>query len=87
MKQRFTEEQIIKIIQEAKGGLTVKSLCRKYAIAEATYYRWKNKFDGLTLSEARRLKTLEQENKQLKRLVAEQALDIVALKDVVSKKW
>ena len=87
MKKRFTQEQIIKILQEAKDGLTVKALCRKYAMAEATYYRWKNKFDGLTLSEARRLKTLETENKQLKRLVAEQALDIVALKDVVSKKW
>lgn len=87
MKQRFTEEQIIKILQEPKEGLTVEALCRKYAIASATYYRWKNKFDGLTLSEARRLKTLESENKQLKRLVAEQALDIVALKDVVSKKW
>ena len=87
MKQRFTEEQIIKIIQEAQGGLTVKSVGRQYAIASVTYYRWKNKFDGLTLSEAKRLKTLETENKQLKQLVAEQALAIVALKDVVSKKW
>jgi len=87
MKQRFTEEQIIKILQETKEELTVEALCRKYAIASATYYRCKNKFDGLTLSEARRLKTLESENKQLKRLIAEQALDIVALKDVVSKKW
>ena len=87
MKKRFTEEQIIKIIQEAKGGLTVEALCRKCAIAPATYYRWKNKFDGLALSEARRLKTLETENKQLKRLVVEQALDMVALKDVVGKKW
>lgn len=87
MKKRFTEDQIIKILQEAKEGLTLEALCRKYAIAQATYYRWKNKFDGLTLCEARRLKTLETENKQLKQLVAEQALDIVALKDVVSKKW
>ena len=87
MKQRFTEEQIIKIIQEAKGGLTVKSVFRQYAIAQGTYYRWRNKFDGLTLSEGRRLKTLETENKKLQRLFAEQDLDIVALKDVVSKKW
>ena len=87
MKKRFTQEQIIKIIQEAQAGLSVKALCRKYAIASATYYRWKNRFEGLTLSEARKLQTLEQENKQLKRLVAEQALDLVALKDVVTKKW
>lgn len=87
MKKRFKEEQIIKILQEAKEGLTLEALCRKYAIAPSTFYRWKNKFDDLTLSEARRLKTLETENRQLKQLVAEQALDIVALKDVVSKKW
>ena len=64
MKQRFTEAQLIKLLQEAKGGLRVKAVCRKYAIASATYYRWKNKFDGLTLSAARRLKTLEIEHKQ-----------------------
>lgn len=87
MKKRFTEEQIIKILQEIKTGLSIKMICRKYAIAPSTYYRWKDKFDGLTISEARRLKILETENKQLKRLVAEQALDIVALKDVVTKKW
>ena len=86
MKKRFSEEQIIKIIQESAGGLTVESLCRKYAIASATYYRWKARFSGITLLEARKLKTLESENKQLKRLVAEQALDIVALKDIVTKK-
>ena len=83
-EKRFTEEQIIKMLQEAECGLTVQALCRKYAIASATYYRWKTRFSGLTLSEARKLKTLEQENKQLKRLVAEQALAIVALKDIVT---
>ena len=87
MKKRFTQEQIIKIIQEAQAGLSVKALCRNDAIASATYYRWKNRFEGLTLSEARKLQTLEQENKQLKRLGAEQALDLVALKDVVTRKW
>ena len=79
MKERFTEEQIIKMLQEAKCVLTVQALWGKYAIGSATYYRWKTRFSGITLSEARKLKTLEQENKQLKRLVAEQALDIVAL--------
>ena len=87
MKQRFTEEQIIKILEEARGGLTVALLCRKHAIAPATYYKWKAKFNGMTIADARRLKVLEKENSKLKRLVAEYALDITALKDVVSKKW
>jgi len=87
MKRRFTEEQIIKILQEGQGAITVDALCRSYAIAPATYYTWKNKFNGMTVTEARRLKVLESENTKLKRLVAEYALDIVALKDVVSKKW
>lgn len=87
MKKRFTEEQIIKILEEGRSGLAVGALCRKYAISPATYYNWKNKFNGLTISEAKRLKALATENTQLKRLVAEQALDIIALKDVVTKKW
>ena len=87
MKRRFTEEQIINILQEGQGAITVGALCRSYAIAPATYYKWKNKFNGMTVTEARRLKVLESENTKLKRLVAEYALDIVALKDVVSKKW
>ena len=86
MKKRCTEEQIIKMLQEAECGLTLQALCRKYAIASATYYRWKTRFSAMNLSEARKLKTLEAENKQVKRLVAEQALDIVALKDIVTKK-
>ena len=85
MKKRFTEEQIIKMLQEAECGLTLQALCRKYAIASATYYRWKIRFSGITLSGARKLETLEAENKRLRRLVAEQALDIVALKDIVTK--
>ena len=87
MKQRFTEEQIIKILEEARGGLKVALLCRKHAIAPATYYKWKAKFNGMTAEEAQRLRALERENSKLKRLVAEYALDIAALKDVVSKKW
>ena len=87
MKARFSEEQIIKILATSSEGLTVEAICRKYGIAAATYYRWKTKYDGLRVSEAKRLKSLESENRRLKRLVAEYALAIVALKDVVSKKW
>lgn len=87
MKKRFTEEQIIKILEEGKSGIKVEELCRKYGIAQPTYYSWKAKFGGMTTSEAQRLKALEAENAKLKRLVAEQALDIVAMKDVLSKKW
>ncbi len=88
MKQsRFTEEQIIQIINEGAAGMKVDELCRKYGISKPTFYQWKAKFWGMTVSEARRLRTLEAENSKLKRLVAELSLDIVALKDVVSRKW
>ncbi len=86
-RSRFTEEQIIQIINEGEGGGNIGELCRKHGISHGTYYQWKSKFGDLTISEARRLKALESENSKLKRLVAEQALDIVALKDVVSRKW
>jgi putative transposase len=87
MKKRFTEEQIIKVLDEAKTGIKVEELCRKHGISQPTYYNWKAKFGGMTVSEAKRLRALEAENGKLKKLVAEQALDIVALKDVVSRKW
>jgi putative transposase len=88
MKQsRFNEEQIIQILREADQGMKIEELCRKYSIAKATYYSWKGKYGGMTVSEAKRLRALEIENSRLKRLVAEQALDIVGLKDIVSKKW
>ena len=87
MKKRFTEEQIINVLNEVKAGLKVEEVCRKYGISNATYYNWKAKFDGMTVSDAKKLRSLEAENTKLKRLVAEQALDIVALKDVVSRKW
>ena len=87
MKKRFTEEQIIKVLEEVKAGLKIEEACRKYGISNATYYNWKAKFDGITISEAKKLRALETENAKLKRLVAEQALDIIALKDVVSRKW
>jgi putative transposase len=87
MKKRFNEEQIIKILNEAKTGMKIEEVCRKYGISNATYYNWKAKFDGMVVSDAKKLRALEAENSKLKRLVAEQALDIVALKDVVSRKW
>lgn len=87
MKKRFTEEQIIGILKEAETGMKVMELCRKYGISDATYYNWKAKFGGLTVSDAQRLKALETENARLKRLLAESMLDNAALKDVVSRKW
>jgi putative transposase len=87
MKKRFTEEQIITILKEVDAGMPLKEVCRKYGISTASYYNWKAKFGGMEISEAQRLRTLEAENNKLKRLVADQALDIVALKDILSKKW
>ena len=86
-RSRFTEEQIIKILEEGKLGLAVDELCRQHGISKPTYYNWKTKFGDMVVSEVKRLRTLETENSRLKRLVADQALDIVALKDVLSKKW
>jgi putative transposase len=77
----------ITILKEADAGITLKEVCRKYGVSTASYYSWKAKFGGMEVSEAQRLRTLEAENSKLKRLVADQALDIVALKDILSKKW
>ena len=87
MKKRFTEEQIIKVLNEVKAGLKVAEVCRKYGVSEPTYYNWKSKFGGMTIAEIKRLKALEQENQQLKKLVADLSLDVVALKDALSRKW
>lgn len=87
MKKRFTEEQIIAVLKEADAGAKVSELSRKYGIAEATFYNWKAKFGGMTVSEAQRLKELESENAKLKRLLADAMLDNAALKDVVGRKW
>lgn len=87
MKKRFTEEQIIGILKEAEAGLKVAELCRKYGISDATYYNWKAKFGGMTVSDAQRLKALEIENARLKRLLADSMLDNAALKEVVGRKW
>ena len=87
MKKRFTEEQIIRILHEAEAGMKVMDLCRKHGISDATYYNWKAKYGGMTVSDAKKLKTLEDENRRLKGIVADQALDIQALKAVVEKKF
>ncbi len=86
-RKRYAEEQIIRALKEAEGGMPVDELIRKYGIAEGTFYRWKSKFGGMDVSEAKRLKGLEEENRRLKRIVADQALDIQMLKDVNSKNW
>lgn len=85
--KRFTEEQIIGILKEVEGGLPVSEVIRKYGIAEGSFYRWKAKFGGMELGDARRLKQIEEENRRLKRIVADQALDIQMLKDIASKNW
>jgi putative transposase len=84
---RFKQEQIIAVLREAESGVKLAELCRKYGICEGTIYNWKAKYGDLTISEARRLKLLEEENGRLKHLVAEQALEIKALKLVVSKNF
>jgi len=86
-KSRFSEEQIIGILREKQAGVSVTDLCREHGISEQTYHRWKRKYGGMDVNEARRLKSLEDENKRLKRLVADLTLDNQMLKDVVSKKW
>jgi len=86
-RKRFTEEQIIAFLKRAEAGAKPQDLCREYGISEATYYKWKNKFGGMEVSDARRLRVLEDENRRLKHMVAEQALDIQALKALNSKNF
>jgi len=85
--KRFTDEQIIGVLKEAEAGAKTKELCRKHGISEATFYNWKAKYSGMTVSEARRLKELEAENGKLKKLLAESELDKAALKDLLNRKW
>ena len=88
MKQsRFTEEQIIGILREQETGIAVAELCRKHGVSSPTFYKWKGKFGGMSVSEARKLKALEEENGRLKRLLADAMLDNVALKDLLGRKW
>jgi putative transposase len=84
---RFTEEQIIAVLREAESGTPVKDLCRRAGISAATFYKWKTKYEGMEISEMCRMRLLGNENARLKRIVAQQALDIDALKVVLSKKW
>lgn len=84
-KSRFTEEQIIAILAEQERGLTTAQVCRKHNVSSATFYKWKAKFGGMDVSDARRLKGLEDENRKLKKLLAEAMLDVAALKDILGK--
>ena len=86
-RKRHTEEQIINVLKEAEAGMRTPDVCRKHGISDATFYKWKNKFGGMDVIEARRLRHLEDENRRLKTMVADQALDIQALKSVLEKKF
>ncbi len=86
-RSKFSDEQILAIVKEGEAGRKVADLCRANGITEQTYYRWKAKYGGMELSELQRLKQVEDENRRLKHIVAEQTLDLQALKAVVAKKW
>ena len=86
-RRRFTEEQIIGVLKEHEAGAKTADLARKHGVSEATLYNWKAKFGGLEVSEAKRLKQLEDENAKLKKLLAEQMLDVAAMRELLSKKW
>ena len=87
-RKRHTEEQFIAVLKDAQAGISVQELCRKHGISDATfYYKWRTKFAGLEVSDVKKLRQLEDENRRLKQMVAEQALDIQALKAVTTKNW
>ncbi|SCW66772.1 putative transposase [Ancylobacter rudongensis] len=86
-RSRFTEEQMIGILKEHEAGVPVSDLCRKHGVSDASIYKWKARFGGMDISEAKRLRALEDENAKLKRMLADAMLDNVALKDLLGKKW
>ena len=86
-RSKYTEEQVVRILKEAEAGVSVSEVCRKYGISDATYYNWKAKFGGMEVSDVRRLRQLEEENRRLKTIVADLTLDNQALKAVVGKKF
>ena len=86
-RSRFSEEQIIGILKEHRAGLGAKELCRKHGISDATFYKWRSKYGGMEVSDARRLKTLEAENAKLKKMLAEQMLDVATLKEMPGKNF
>jgi putative transposase len=86
-KSRFSEEQVIRILKEQEAGAPTAEVCRRHGIGESTFYKWKSKYGGLDVSDAKKLRALEDENRQLKRLLAEAMLDNAMLKDLNSKKW
>ena len=86
-KRRFKEEQIIKILKEAEAGTSAAELSRKYGMSDATFYVWRRKYQGMELSDAKKLRALEEENRKLKKLLAETMLENSAIKDVLAKKW
>ena len=85
--KQYTDEQIIAVLKEGEAGAKIVDLCRKYGMSDATYYNWKKKYAGMTVSDLRKLKTLEAENRRLKQIVAEQALDNWTLKELLSKNF
>ena len=87
MKKRFSEEQIISFLREAEAGVAVNDLCRKHGFSEASYYLWRSKFGGMSVSDAKRLKELATENGRLKKLLAEQVLENEVIRDALRKKW
>ena len=85
--KRFSEEQIIAVLKESEAGAKTKELCRRHGVSEATFYNWKAKYAGMTVSDVRRLRELDAENSKLKKLLAEAELDKAAMKDLLSRKW
>jgi putative transposase len=86
-KSRFTEEQIIKVLKEHAAGLAAGELCRKYGISDATFYRWRSRYGGIEISDVRKVKTLEDQNRRLKKLLAESMLDASTLKEMLGKNF